>query len=365
MAEVVTFHNGKAPPKDEGTEYPVYGSNGKIGRSSHFNHETAVIVGRVGAYCGSVELCTEKFWASDNAIVVKPKDGVDLRFLHYRLKSVRLNALAGGAAQPLLTQGVLKLYLIEVPKHSTQVKIASILSAYDDLIENNQRRVALLEEAVQQLYKEWFVRFRFPDHELIPIIDGVPEGWERKTLGEIATTNEASHNARELPELVNYIDISAVNKGWINSKAMMPAFEAPSRARRIAKHGDIIWSNVRPNLKAYALVYEPEDNDVFSTGFTILSAKTVPFIFLYQAVTTDAFVAHLVNHTTGASYPAVRALDFERANLVVPPNPLLKQFEDACLPTYIQIGILKRLSSELAKARDLLLPKLMNGEIVV
>ena len=185
MAEIVTFHNGKAPPKDEGTEHPVYGSNGTIGRSAKYNHEAAIILGRVGAYCGSVEVCGDKFWASDNTIVVKPKEGFDLTFLYYRLKSISLNALAGGAAQPLLTQGVLKPFNIMVPDHSTQVAIASIFSVYDDLIENNQRRIALLEDAARQLYKEWFVRFRFPGHEHVSIVGGVPEGWEVKRISDV------------------------------------------------------------------------------------------------------------------------------------------------------------------------------------
>ena len=200
LADVATFHNGKKPPNDEGTEYPVYGSNGQIGRSSFFNHKGAIILGRVGAYCGSVELCTDKFWASDNTIVVKPRDGFNLKFLHYRLKSVRLNALAGGAAQPLLTQSVLKPYLISVPEFSVQVKVASIISAYDDLIENNRQRITFLEEATQLLYKEWFVRFRFPGHEQVPTVEGVPDGWELKSLGELAVIKRGQNITKDTAE---------------------------------------------------------------------------------------------------------------------------------------------------------------------
>ena len=159
---------------------------------------------------------------------------------------------------------------------------------------------------------------RSPGHEHVEIIDGIPKGWRRSTLGEVVVTNEASHKATELPFVINYIDIASVDQGWINQKTEMSSDDAPGRARRIARHGDVIWSNVRPNLRAYALVMEPDETDVFSTGFTILTAKSIPHLYLYQFVTTDGFVSHLVNHTTGASYPAVRPPDFERAELLIP-----------------------------------------------
>jgi type I restriction enzyme, S subunit len=147
-------------------------------------------------------------------------------------------------------------------------------------------------------------------------------------LTEVAVCNASSHSARSLPPEINYVDISSVAAGLITHKPRLAAEEAPGRARRRAAHGDIVWSNVRPNLRQYALVLDPDDDDVFSTGFSILSAKRIPFSFLYLAVTTDAFVAHLVNHTTGVSYPAVRPDDFERAKLLIPTDSLLEQFQD-------------------------------------
>lgn len=289
----------------------------------------------------------------------------DFRFLFYKLKSVRaaLLKLVVAGAQRNLSSGIIKGFKIEVPSLERQVVVAEILSAYDDLIKTNQRRSTLLEEAVRVLYQEWFVRFRFPGHEHVKIVDGVPEGWERLTLGAIAKTNHDSYSAKELPDEINYIDISSVTRGRITSKTFMPAAEAPGRARRKARDGDIIWSNVRPNLRAYALILEPEENDVFSTGFTVLTAKEVPFTWLYQFVTTDSFVGHLVNHATGAGYPAVRPDDFERATVVVPPKALLTYFHETTEPNFRLIAKLNVQNAKLAQARDLLLPRLMNGEI--
>ncbi len=97
LSEVLSFFNGKVPPKDGGDVFLVYGSNGVIGTSNLKNHSSAIILGRVGAYCGSVEICEQSFWASDNTIVVKPQDGFDLKYLYYKLKSMPLNSYAGGS----------------------------------------------------------------------------------------------------------------------------------------------------------------------------------------------------------------------------------------------------------------------------
>ncbi|QQX91229.1 restriction endonuclease subunit S [Gluconobacter sphaericus] len=273
--------------------------------------------------------------------------------------------LGGGAAQPNMSGPQIASVEIPLPPDDVQERIAAILSAYDDLIENNRRRIALLEEAARQLYKEWFVRFRFPGHEHVKIIDGVPEGWESTRLGNIVSTNSRSYSTKSLPEHLRYIDISAVNKGEITLNSPISSEEAPGRARRIARHGDVIWSNVRPNLRAYALVMNPDEIDVFSTGFTVLSSAVLPFSFLYLHTTTDAFVNYLVNHTTGASYPAVRPDDFERADMIMPPENLLTAFHELCEPNFEMMAVLRQQADQLAKARDLLLPKLMSGAIAV
>ena len=271
----------------------------------------------------------------------------------------------GGAAQPNANAKVLGRFSFTLPPWRVQRRIADILSAYDDLIDNNRRRIALLEQAARELYREWFVRLRFPGHKNTRIADGLPEGWERKTLREVAITNAQSYHAKELAERLNYIDISSVSAGSILEKQSMVAADAPGLARRKAGHGDVIWSNVRPNLKAYSLVMDPEENDVVSTGFTVLSPTKIPFTFLYQSVTSDYFVTYLVNHTTGASYPAVRPDDFERAEIVVPPPLLLTKFHEICESNYYLIAKLARKDEQLMRARDLLLPRLMSGEVAV
>lgn len=188
LGEVVDFFNGKAIKPGQEGEYPAYGSNGLIGGAPDWKYENSIIIGRVGAYCGSVEYCKSRFWASDNTIVARPKSG-DVGYFYYLLKALELNRHAGGAAQPLVTQTVLKGVPARVPDIPTQRRIASILSAYDDLIENNTRRIAILEEMARRICEEWFVRFHFPGHEQVKMVESelglIPEGWSIQALGTL------------------------------------------------------------------------------------------------------------------------------------------------------------------------------------
>jgi type I restriction enzyme S subunit len=254
---------------------------------------------------------------------------------------------------------------VRVPPLSEQAKIAEKLSAYDELIENNRRRIRLLEDSARLTYREWFVDLKFPGHEHAKFIDGCPSGWQRKTLGDIADTNGDSYREKELPSEVNYVDISCVERGRILSKTHILGAESPGRARRKALDGDVIWSNVRPNLCAYALILEPEGNDVFSTGFTVLRPKGIPFSWLYLTVTTDLFVGHLVNHASGVGYPAVRSEDFKRYPIVLPPSALLDLFHENTEPKLRLISKLSQQNAKLVQARDILQPRLMSGEIMV
>jgi type I restriction enzyme S subunit len=311
---------------------------------------------------------TERTTFQKRVAILKPiRDRIHSQFLYYKLaaEKARLINTAGGAAQKNLLLGELRRFPISIPPLEEQARIVSTLSPYDELIENNRRRIQLLEQTARLLYKEWFVHLRFPGHEHVKIIDGVPEGWERKPLGGIVATNVESYKARELPDEINYIDISSVTEGRIITKSAMSSNEAPGRARRRAKSGDVIWSNVRPNLRAYALILEPDENDVFSTGFTVLSPIAVPFSYLYVLVTTDEFVGHLMNHATGVSYPAVRPDDFERAVVQVPSKQILELFNEKTEPMLKLISVLDEETKPLAQARDLFLPRLMNGEISV
>ncbi len=148
LANYIEFKNGKKRPKDGGI-YPVYGGNGILDYSNEYNAEGCIIIGRVGAYCGSVYLSNEKCWVSDNAIIAMPKNNADLYFIYYLLKSLNLNAMHIGSGQPLITQDILNRIEANIPEYNLQIKVASILSVLDAKIEENKRiNKNLLEQVV-------------------------------------------------------------------------------------------------------------------------------------------------------------------------------------------------------------------------
>jgi type I restriction enzyme S subunit len=294
---------------------------------------------------------------------------LDWNYLAYVLQSPlvqnKLHGVSFGATVPHIKVGEAENLQIPCPSLKTQRAIGETLAAYDDLIEINRRRIALLEESARLLYREWFVNMRYPGCASLRDASALPEGWEIKPLAEIAVVNRASLSSKSKMEDIQYVDIASVGTGIILGAAKMPYSEAPGRARRLVQHGDVIWSCVRPNRRSYALLWEPDDDVVVSTGFAVLTASSVPFSYLYFATTSDDFVAYLTNRATGAAYPAVSGKDFEEAPLLCPSPQVLQDFHEQCLPV---LELRSKLISQnilLSEARDRLLPKLMSGAIQV
>jgi type I restriction enzyme S subunit len=297
------------------------------------------------------------------------KDILSVPYLYYLLSTplyqAKMIADAGGAAIKHIYITRVNQLLIPCPSYDEQCRIANILSRYDSLIENYQKQIKLLEEAAQRLYKEWFVDLHFPGHENTKIVDGVPEGWEKKMMGEIVEINKRNIPKNYEYSFVNYTDLGNVRLGKMDTPIRYNYGEEPGRAKRVAIDGDIIWGMVRPNLKSYALVQYPKAQDVFSTGFAVLTAKRVPFSYLYCYVTTEAFVGYLINCTNGAAYPAVKPEHFSKADMVIPSKYILGVFNRLVEPMFRRVGKLQSQIRLLTEARDRLLPKLMSGEIAV
>ena len=258
---------------------------------------------------------------------------------------------------------------ILLPPMPVQKKIAAVLSAHDELIENNVRRIEILEEVARAVYREWFVNFRFPGHDDVPLVDSelgpIPEGWAATRLDRAAEVNPESLRPRSAPPVINYIDISSVSPGSIDSILRVAFDEAPSRARRIVRDGDTIWSTVRPNRRSFAVVLDPDPDTIASTGFAVLRPLTVPWPYVYLATTTPEFSAYLVNHARGSAYPAVNAEDFSEAHLLLPTPEVVGSFGELVEPMLRMGELLHRQNMNLRAARDLLLPKLVLGEVDV
>lgn len=334
--------------------------------------EGAVCVVCIGATIGKICMSSKPSQTNQqvNSVIVD-QARFDHGFVYYglRTKAGELMARATGAATPIINKTAFSEVEIDAPPLETQRRIASILGAYDDLIEVNRRRIAVLEEMARGLFEEWFVRFRFPGHEAVPILDTpdgpLPEGWRHDTLVNVAAINAASLRPANAPSEIGYIDISSVSPGRIDTINHMPFAEAPGRARRIVTDGTILWSNVRPNRRSFALVLDPTPEIVASTGFTVLDARETSFAYLYYWVTTDNFVSYLVGNAQGAAYPAVTAATFERAAILLPPAELVKRFTNFAEPMLRLGDSLQKANGSLAASRDLLLPRLISGQLSV
>jgi type I restriction enzyme, S subunit len=293
---------------------------------------------------------------------------LDKRFLYYLFNTrevrQRISASATGGKVRHTAPERIGQIAVRLPPRDVQRRIADALSAYDVLIECNRRRIALLEEAARQLYREWFVRLRFPGHEHTRTTHAVPEGWGRKRLSDVAEVNRESLLSSYDGE-IEYIDISSVTPGSIHETTHYDFRDAPSRARRVVQHGDIIWSCVRPNRRSYAVIWQPAPNVIASTGFAVITPVAVPTAFLLQATTTADFVGYLENHARGAAYPAVLAGDFEQAEILIPRPSLLEAFNELAEPILSQTHNFRLQNARLSAARDILLPRLMSGEIAV
>ena len=307
-------------------------------------------------------------------IRARPNRGIaEPRFLFYLFASPVGRAIVASIATRTAVSGIRGSDLWQVglplPPLPAQRRIAGVLSDYDELIENNQRRIQILETMARALYREWFVEFRFPGSENVPrvasSIGDIPKGWEVKKLAAVAEVNRAKIDVRNAPDELHYIDISSVGPGEIREITTYAFADAPGRARRVVQHGDVLWSCVRPNRRSYAQVIHPEPGTIASTGFAVLTASAMPFTFLYFAATTDDFVGYLTNHATGAAYPAVTATTFEDADLLMPSAPLLARFGEATIAMAEKTHALQRQIHNLRRTRDLLLPRLLSGQVAL
>ncbi len=272
-----------------------------------------------------------------------------------------------GATMASLNQAIIGRISVSAPEPPRQHRIAAVLSAFDELIEINERRIELLEDLARSLYREWFVRFRFPRHAEVDFMDSelgsAPAEWAVRRLGDVASLNKRIFRATDLPDPLRYLDISSVGVGRLNEPTVIDAARAPGRARRSLHDGDVLWATVRPNRRAHGLVHDPPPDLVASTGLAAMSPESVPASFLFLHVSEPAFTEYLVSRTTGSAYPAVRPIDFEEAPIVVPSAPILDAFDQVAAPSLRLASALVEQNRSLARGRDLLLPRLVTGRL--
>jgi len=368
LGDVLTLKRGHDLPEHSRQEgdVPVVSSSGITGRHNEAKAVApGVVTGRYGTI-GEVFYLEEDYWPLNTALYVIDFKGNDPKFAAYFLRDVLKGYQSEKAAVPGVDRNVLHELTVSAPSPNIQVRIADILSTYDDLIENNRRRIALLEESARLLYREWFVRLRFPGHEHTPIGDGVPQGWARKALVELTSflkrgiTPSYDDDAEGL-----VINQKCIRDGRVNielarhqSKEVKP--------ERVLQIGDVLVNSTgEGTLGRVAQLKVSLDSCTVDTHVTIVRPmKSVGRHYFGQAVMDwEPRFSTMGKGATNQTELSPAAIG--ETCILVPPNTLIAQFESFAEPLYAQVSNLTDQNQKLRAARDLLLPRLMSGEWAV
>ena len=301
--------------------------------------------------------------------ILRPNDTILPQFLYYTMLSrdfyMMADAAALGAAQRTVSLTALRNIRISVPPMDAQKKIVDTLSAYDTLIENNQKQIKLLEEAAQRLYKEWFVDLRFPGHENTKITDGIPEGWTRCALGDLIDFNPKVSLSKERKK--QSVPMSALSTSSMTLD-MAEVYTTESNAGSKFQNGDTLLARITPCLEngktAFVAGIEAQEGAVGSTEFIVMRSRRLNPYMVYLLARTDDFRNSAINSMTGSDGRQRAQVDkLQALPHLEPPREIIDTFEKNIAPLFLQIRRKNEMNWHLREARDLLLPKLMSGEI--
>ena len=372
LSDLIDFKNGKSIKPSSGN-IPIYGGNGILGYSEKYNYNNILIIGRVGAYCGSIHYHKEECWVSDNAIAGEVKSDYSIDYLYYLIKSLNLNDRQVGSSQPLLTQGVLNNISVKIYESSqTQQSIAAILSALDKKIALNKQINARLEEVAKTLYDYWFVQFDFPDANGNPykssggemVFDEtlkreIPKGWEVKSLNQVAdivmgqSPDGASYNLEQ--------EGTIFFQGSTDFDWRFPNVrQYTTSPTRFAQKGDILLSVRAPvgdlNISPFECC--------IGRGLAALRSKSGNNSFLFYVMKYFKTVFERRN-TEGTTFGSITKDDLHSLKLVAPADNVLEKYNEIASKYDEMIFIRSQQNHHLTQLRDFLLPMLMNGQVSV
>lgn len=302
-------------------------------------------IGRM-AFVRDVPLTYRTTFQKSVAIVKPDKAKIFPKYLYYQLQNCVDDFInrSNGAAQKNLLLSTMRAFKMNIHEdEDLQMHIAAILSAYDDLIENNQKQIKLLEEAAQRLYKEWFVDLRFPGHENVKIVDGVPEGWENASV-------------TDLLEIRYGKDHKGLADGCI------PVYGSGGIMRKVDKilySGESVLIPRKGSLNNILLV----SGDFWTIDTMFYSVPKRPNVAKYVYLYLTGIDMYAMN--IGAAVPSMSVKILDGMRLLCPSDSILELFETTAKPYYEMIKLLKKKQSMLGETRDRLLPKLMSGELEV
>lgn len=379
LSDLIDFKNGKSIKPSSGN-IPIYGGNGILGYSEKYNYKNILIIGRVGAYCGSIHYHKEKCWVSDNAIAGEVKSDYSIDYLYYLMTSLNLNDRQVGSSQPLLTQGVLNNISVKIYESSqTQQSIAAVLSALDKKIALNKQINARLEEMAKTLYDYWFVQFDFPDANGKPykssggemVFDEtlkrkIPKGWKSGNILNIANLLGGGTPSKSSPEYWNgnipfFTPTDCDNSIFILDTAdkITDAGLCNSSTRLFKKHS--IFITARGSVGRSSINAVPMAMN--QSCYAFQAKENVSYTFLFFLIRELIMILEV--KATGSVFNSIVSSDIETTDLVIPDEDLIMKFGSFCEPLFNQIETNLKQNHQLTQLRDFLLPMLMNGQVSV
>lgn len=316
--------------------------------------------GNVGIIREGMEVCL-----GQRTVLIRPKaEKVSPLFLNYYLNAPKqrhaLLSNSNGATVSHVNMPIIRNLVIGLPDRETQDRIADVLSAYDELIENNRRQIKLLEEAAQRLYKEWFIDLKFPGHETTPIVDGLPEGWRMGCLGECCALIKTISKQDERTGNELYIGLEHMPKDSICLRAHGVAADVVGNKTEFRK-GDVLFGKIRPYFHKVGFA---QFDGVTSTDAIVMRAVEGKQAFLLAVASSDEFVSYATaTSKTGTKMPRADWAAMKSYQVPIPSADVASRFENICESFLSAIAQCSSLIVAAREARDRLLPKLMSGEI--
>lgn len=293
------------------------------------------------------------------------------KYIYYQLRSPFigkwLEQISIGATMPSINTGLLSSIEIYLPPLDTQRRIADVLSAYDDLIENNRKQIKLLEEAAQWLYKEWFVDLRFPGHEHTKIVDGVPEGWKPCTLDDVIEFDPKVRLGKD--RVKQFVPMSALSTSSMVLD-INEIIETKSNSGSKFQNGDTLLARITPCLEngktAFVYGLESDEGAVGSTEYIVMRSKRLNPYMVYLLSRTSVFRQAAINSMSGSDgRQRVKADKLKALAYLLAPTGLIHIFERIASPMFEMIFELNKQIFATTEARDRLLPKMMSEEVEV
>jgi type I restriction enzyme S subunit len=274
-------------------------------------------VGNIGFYSNKVNF--DNIRINSGMVIIRPNtEQLDPKFNYYVFRFLQKDFLTytTGSAQPQLPIRDLNEIDIKLPPLPEQTAIASVLSSLDDKIDLLHRQNATLEKMAETLFRQWFV-------------EEAKEDWACVKIGDFVSTNVSTITKNYPFEKVEYLDTSSLNEGMIGQLQKLNLIDAPSRAKRLVKHNDILLSTVRPDQKHYGIIKQPKKNLVVSTGFCVITCHSISPHFTYLLLTTSEMTEflHSIAEGSTSTYPSLKPSDIEMVEFLLPPENKMNEFE--------------------------------------